>query len=116
MGIYTSDIVYGIKIEQKNNTENYDLSNEFIILYEKYNNDKKEFSKSANADFISCPERELTKEEKLEALSFYEALENKNKIRFFIYTECATSYDLDDVPFMTWTRVDKDEFYDLLQK
>ncbi len=100
MGIYTSDIVCGIKMEQKNSDENCDLKNEFIILYEKYNDTKKEFSK----------------EEKLEALSFYEALENKNKIRFFIYTECATTYDLDDVPFLMWTRVDKDEFYDLLQK
>jgi hypothetical protein len=99
MGIYTSDIVYGIKIEQKNSDENCNLSNEFIILYEKYNNNKNEFSK----------------EDKLEALSFYEALENKNKIRFFIYTECCTSYDVDDVPFMMWTRVDTDDFLDLIK-
>jgi hypothetical protein len=100
MGIYTSDIVYGVRIDQKNSTPNCDLNKEFIILYEKYNDDKKEF----------------LKEEKLEALSFYESLEDKSKIRFFIYTECATSYDIDDKPFMTWIRIDKDEFYDLLQK
>ncbi len=100
MGIYTSDIVYGVRIDQKNSDPNCDLNKEFIILYEKYNDDKKEFSK----------------EEKLKTLSFYEALENKNKIRFFIYTECCTSYDVDDKPFMMWTRVDRDEFYDLLKK
>jgi hypothetical protein len=112
MGIYISDVVYGVRIDQKNS----DPNKEFIILYEKYNDDKIEFTKSTNADFISCPKRELTKEEKLESLSFYESLEDKSKIRFFIYTECSTTYDIDDKPFMTWTRVDKDEFYDLFQK
>ncbi len=113
MGIYTSDIVYGVRIDQKNSDPNCDVNKEFIILYEKYNDDKKEFTKSDNADFISCPKRELTKEEKLEILSFYESLEDKSKIRFFIYTECATSYDIDDKPFMTWERVHKDMFYNL---
>jgi hypothetical protein len=100
MGIYTNDIVYGVRIDQKNIDPNCDLNKEFIILYEKYNDDKKEFRK----------------EEKLETLSFYESLEDKSKIRFFIYTECATTYDVDDEPFMIWTRIDKDEFYDLLQR
>ncbi len=62
-----------------------------------------------------------------EAHHTYNQLENKNnchswlpmgaecsrRCRFFIYSNCSTSYDLEDVPFMMWENIDKNEFLEL---
>ncbi len=92
MGIYSYGIIYGIRIIQKNPDENGQLSNEYITIYEKISN------KAISGK---------------EAQQKYNELENKNNCRFFIYSNCSTSYDKNDTPFMMWENIDKNEFLEL---
>jgi hypothetical protein len=91
MGIYTNDVVYGMRIEEKRDGE-------YVVLYEKKNE-----------------ERELSREEKDEVIFFYEGMENK-KCLFSMYVECYTTYDEEDEPYKEWQRRDKNEFYCVLQR
>jgi hypothetical protein len=98
MGIYSDGIVYGIKVIQKNPKEDCNstvVENEYITIYEKTSN------KAISKDMIQ------------EAHHKYNELQNKNNCRFFIYSNCSTSYDLEDVPFMMWENIDKNEFLEL---
>ena len=95
MGIYSDGIVYGIKVIQKNSKEDCEVVDEYIIIYEKISN------KAISKNIIK------------EAHNTYNELENQNHFRFFIYSNCCTSYDKDDTPFMMWENIDKNEFLEL---
>ncbi len=95
MGIYSDRIVYGIKVIQKNPKEDCELKNEYITIYEKTSN------QAISKDIIQ------------EAHHTYNQLENKNNCCFFIYSNCSTTYDKDDKPFMIWENIDKNEFLEL---
>ncbi len=92
MGIYSDGIIYGIRVIQKNPKEDCELKYEYITIYEKISN------KAISKDMIQ------------EAQETFHMLKNQNHCRFFIYSNCSTSYDLEDVPFMMWENIDKNEF------
>ena len=91
MGIYTNDVMCGVKIAEE-------INEEFHVIYEKKNE-----------------ERELNREEREEVMLFCEGLENKKCI-YWIYVECCTSYDIEDRPFMMWDRIDRNKLYCLLKR
>ncbi len=99
MGIYSDGIVYGVKIVYKNDYPNCNLDDLYITIYE-----KKSTSTSG-----------LSKEEKEDTMIIYEKVKDKKCI-FYIYTNVSTTYDLDDQPFMDWTRVDREEFCERVQR
>jgi hypothetical protein len=79
MGIYNNGTIFGIRIYNFNDDEN---SN--ILFEKKYN-------------II------MSDEQKKEAYLLYINLNNKNEIFFQIYTECSTTYDINNKDkFMMW--------------
>lgn len=82
MGIYCNNSIFGIKIYNHTNT----------LFEEKYNvimNDK----------------------QKNEAYLFYSKLDNKNEIFFNIYTECSSTYNINNKEtFMMWYKIPLDMF------
>ena len=77
MGIYGTGTVYGIKIY----TPHHDDIN-IITLYE------------------TLSEEIISDQQKKEARSFYDKLENKQNILFKVYTECSSTYR--EGTFMMW--------------
>jgi len=79
MGIYDSGNIFGIRIYNFNDE---DFSN--TLFEQKYN-------------VI------MSNEQKKEAYLFYTMLNDKNKIFFQIYTECSSTYDINNKGnFMMW--------------
>ena len=83
MGIYDSGNIFGIQIYNFNDD---DFSN--ILFEQKYN-------------LI------MNDEQKKEAYLFYSDLNNKNEIFFKIYTECSSTYDINNnnENFMMWYQI-----------
>jgi len=87
MGIYSSDIIFGIRLFIFNDD---DCSN---TLYEKTYTEVMSYT------------------QKREAYLFYTGLNNKKKISFQIYTECSSSHDINNrEPFMMWHPITLDMF------
>jgi hypothetical protein len=86
MGIYFAGTIFGIQIYNFNHNE---FSN---ILFEK-----------------KCDEI-MSDEQKKEAYLFYQELNNKNEICFKIYTECCSTQDIHNLPFMTWHTISSNIF------
>jgi hypothetical protein len=91
MGIYSSGKIFGIRIYNFNDD---DLSN--TLFEEKY-------------DEI------MSHEQMNEAFLFYTELNDKDKVFFKIYTECSSTYNLNNKVFMEWFPLSLDlflEFFD----
>uniref|UniRef100_A0A6C0EQH3 Uncharacterized protein n=1 Tax=viral metagenome TaxID=1070528 RepID=A0A6C0EQH3_9ZZZZ len=86
MGIYTNGTIFGLRI--------YNFKDDFSnTLFEK------------KYDQIMSPE------EMNEAYLFYTGLNNKNKIKFQIYTECTSTHNLyNNASFMMWYPLSLDSF------
>jgi len=93
MGIYSSDNIFGIQMYNFYNDYD-DFSN---ILFEKtYNNI-------------------MSNEQKKEAYLFYTKLNNKNDVKFKIFTECSSTYDLrNNENFMMWYPISLNQFLDFV--
>jgi hypothetical protein len=90
MGIYSSDNIFGIQM--------YNFYNDFSnVLFEKtYNNI-------------------MSNEQKKEAYLFYTKLNNKNDVKFKIFTECSSTYDLhNNENFMMWYPISLNQFLDFV--
>ncbi len=98
MGIYSDGIIYGIRVIQKNVDENGELSNEYITIYEKISN------KAISKNIIK---------EAQETYNTLNMLKKQNNYRFFIYSNCSTTYSKEDTPFMMWENIDKNDFLEL---
>lgn len=87
MGIYTSGKIFGIKIYTFNN----DDDNIYTLFERKY-------------DVI------MTVEQMKEAFLFYTELDNKNNVRFKIYTEFSSTYNKKNENYMDWHPVSLNVF------
>jgi hypothetical protein len=85
MGIYNNGIIFGIKMYNFNDDD--DFSN--ILFEEKY-------------------DEQMTYHQMREAYLFYTELNNKNGIRFQYYTECSSTYGKET--FLMWYPMSLDIF------
>jgi len=86
MGIYANSNIFGIQIYNFNDN---DVSN--ILLEEKY-------------------DEVMSYQQMREAYLFYTELNNKNDIRFKIYTECISTLSNNKDKFMMWFPLTLDTF------
>lgn len=89
MGIYCNDMIYG------------------IFIY--YFND----NKISNILFVKMYDEQMNEEQKKEAFLFYTNLNDKNNVFFKIYTECSSTYDIDNKEnFFMWYPITLNFFLD----
>ena len=89
MGIYSNNSIFGIQIYNFNDD---DVSN--ILFEEKYD------------EVMSCHQMR-------EAYLFYTNLNDKNKIRFKVYTECISTLSYNRDNLMNWYPLNLDTFLHL---
>ena len=87
MGIYASDIIFGIRIYNFNDE---DLAN--TLLEEKYN-------------------EKMTHEQMREAYVFYSILKDKTNLFFKVYVDCSSALDLyNKKKYMNWCSISLNTF------